>query len=108
MTLSRKRTASGTVWARRSKSTFFWPSPVTKRERLIEPRVQAPHGAGAGVHQGPVALVLDGLHEGLAGADGDVEVGEGGHVGLEVDELLDVGGADGEDGHVGAATGAPP
>ena len=55
------------------------------------------------VDQRVLFVTFDGAHELLCHRDRDVEVGERAHVGLERDELFDIGVGDGEDAHVRAA-----
>jgi len=59
--------------------------------------------ARPGVHQIVGLVTLDRLHEALGHGNADVEVLECRHVGLHVDERLDVRMVDAEDRHVGAA-----
>ena len=51
----------------------------------------------------PIGVLLDGAHEGIRDADGDVEVGDRVFVGLAGDELFDIRVVDAQHAHVGAA-----
>src|SRR5205807_9616908 len=62
--------------------------------------------ARARVHEVVVLVRLYRFHERLVDGDRDVEVGQRHHVGLDVDELLDVGMVNVEVGHIGAAASA--